>query len=150
MPVIRKATLADVPAVVSMSAKFYPTTHYAEWTEMDEETVADLASSLIAEHVFFVAESEAGELVGMIGVLIAPFLFNRGQKFAVEIVWWVAPDARGSRAAAALLAAIEQPVRDGGANRIQMVHMPNSPPQAAALYLRAGYVESEISYTKDI
>lgn len=149
MTIIRKATLADVPAIVSMSARFYPTTHYADWCEMDEASVAGLATGLIENDVFFVAEKD-GELVGMIGLMVAPFLFNQNRKFAVEIVWWVAPDARGSRIASQLLAVVEQPCRDAGADRIQMVHMPNSPPQAAALYRHAGYAESEISFTKDI
>lgn len=146
---IRKATLADVPVIVAMSARFYPTTHYADWCEMDEASVAGLATGLIENDVFYVAERD-GELVGMIGLMIAPFLFNQNRKFAVEIVWWVAPDARGSRIASQLLAVVEQPCRDAGAERIQMVHMPNSPPQAAALYRHAGYAESEISFTKDL
>lgn len=146
---IRKATLADVPVIVAMSARFYPTTHYADWCEMDEASVAGLATGLIENDVFYVAERD-GELVGMIGLMIAPFLFNQNRKFAVEIVWWVAPDARGSRIASQLLAVVEQPCRDAGADRIQMVHMPNSPPQAAALYRHAGYAESEISFTKDL
>lgn len=146
---IRKATLADVPVIVAMSARFYPTTHYALWCEMDEASVADLAAQLITDHVFLVAEA-GGELVGMVGVFVVPFMFNRHRNFASEVVWWVAPEARGGRAAYALLAAIEPECRELGAQRIQMVHMPNSPPQAAALYERAGYSRSEISYTKDI
>ncbi|KOQ78881.1 hypothetical protein ABW45_04760 [Stenotrophomonas maltophilia] len=132
-----------------MSALFYPTTHYAQWCDMDEETVASLASNLVENHVFFVAE-EGEELVGMVGIFIAPFLFNVHVRFGVEVVWWVAPEARGSHVAVSLLNAIEQPLRDAGCDRIQMVHMPNSPPQAAALYERMGYARSEVSYTKDI
>lgn len=146
---IRKGTLADVPEIVRMSAAFYPTTHYAQWCDMDEETVADLASSLIENHIFFVAE-DGDRLVGMVGLFIIPFMFNRHATSAGEVVWWVDPEARGSRVAASLLQAVEAACRDAGADRIQMVHMPNSPPQAAALYEKLGYSRSEISYTKDI
>lgn len=146
---IRKGTLADVPEIVRMSAAFYPTTHYAQWCDMDEETVADLASSLIENHIFFVAE-DGDRLVGMVGLFIIPFMFNRHATSAGEVVWWVDPEARGSRVAASLLQAVEGACRDAGADRIQMVHMPNSPPQAAALYEKLGYSRSEISYTKDI
>jgi GNAT superfamily N-acetyltransferase len=149
MTTIRKGTLADVPEIVRMSAAFYPTTHYAQWCDMDEETVADLASSLIENHIFFVAE-DGDRLVGMVGLFIIPFMFNRHATSAGEVVWWVDPEARGSRVAASLLQAVECACRDAGADRIQMVHMPNSPPQAAALYERLGYSRSEISYTKDI
>lgn len=146
---IRAGQLSDVPEIVRMSAEFYPSTHYAEWTSMDEDTVADLATMLINDHVFMVAEDQ-GKLVGMVGLFIIPFMFNRYVKFAGEVVWWVDPKARGSHIAASLLSSIEQPCKEAGADRIQMVHMPNSPPQAAALYQKMGYVQSEISYTKDI
>lgn len=149
MAVIRKATLDDVPEVVRLSALFYPTTHYADFCDMDEDSVWGLASGLIENDVFYVAEDD-GRLVGMVGLIIAPFLFNRSKKMAVEIVWWVAPEVRGSGVAHKLLMAIEQPCREAGAERIQMVHMPNSPPQAAALYRHAGYAESEISFTKEL
>jgi len=149
MTTIRKATLADVPEIVRMSAAFYPTTHYAQWCEMDEASVAGLASGLIENDVFFVAEQD-GALVGMVGVMLVPFLFNRDHRFATEIVWWVAPEVRGTSVAARLLDVIEAPCRERGAARVQMVHMPNSPPQAAALYERMGYARSEISYTKDL
>ncbi len=65
-------------------------------------------------------------------------------------MWWVAPEVRGSSVAARLLQVIEQPCRDRAAARRQLGPMPNSPPQAAALYERAGYARSEISYTKDL
>lgn len=149
MATIRKATLADVPEIVRMSAAFYPTTHYAAWCPMDEDSVAGLATGLIENDVFFVAEQDSA-LVGMVGVMLVPFMFNQAHVYATEIVWWVAPEVRGSSVAARLLQVIEQPCRDRGAARIQMVHMPNSPPQAAALYERAGYARSEISYTKDL
>lgn len=149
MAVIRKATLDDVPEIVRMSAMFYPTTHYAEYCEMDEDSVAGLASGLIENDVFYVAEND-GALVGMVGVAVVPFMFNRNERIAAEIVWWVSPEVRGSNIARRLLAAIEPDCRDAGAKRIQMVHMPNSPPQAAMLYERCGYSRSEISYTKDI
>lgn len=149
MTTIRKATLADVPEIVRMSAAFYPTTHYAAWCPMDEDSVAGLATGLIENDVFFVAEQD-GELVGMVGVMITPFLFNRDHLSATEIVWWVSPAVRGTSVAARLLQVIEAPCRERGAARIQMVHMPNSPPQAAALYERMGYERSEISYTKDL
>lgn len=149
MTTIRKATLADVPEIVRMSAAFYPNTHYEQWCEMDEDSVAGLATGLIENDVFFVAEQD-GALVGMVGVMLVPFLFNRDHLFATEIVWWVAPEVRGTSVAARLLDVIEAPCRERGAARIQMVHMPNSPPQAAALYERMGYARSEISYTKDL
>lgn len=147
---IRPATEADIPAIVRMARAFYPSTHYMDWCDMDDETVSDLTHNLLTNHVMLVAESEEGELAGMVGLFVAPFLFNRNRLGGYEVVWWVSPEARGGRLAASLLGAIDAPCKALGADRIQMVHMPNSPPQAAALYERLGYVHSETSYTKEI
>lgn len=144
---VRKATLADVPAIVRMSERFYATTGYSRWAEFNAGTVAALAENLTANHVMLVAE-HAGDVVGMVGLFVAPFMFNNDLKAAYEVVWWVDPEGRSTGAGKALLAAIEPACRGAGCAAIQMVHLANSPPQAALLYERAGYGHSESSYTK--
>lgn len=144
---IRKATPDDVPAIVEMSRKFYTTTTYNRFTPMCDETVAALARTLIDTGVMLVAEVE-GRPVGMVGLFVAPFMFNHAIKGAYEVVWWVDPDAQGNGAGKALLAAIEPACRKAGCAVIQMVHLSTSPPQAAALYERMGYAHTESSYTK--
>jgi GNAT superfamily N-acetyltransferase len=144
---VRQATLADVPAIVDMSAKFYATTTYAQWAEFNPETVHDLASNLTENHVMLVAE-DGGQLVGMVGLFAAPFMFNADILAAYEVVWWVDPDAQGQGVGKALLAAIEPACLAKGCKAIQMVHLSTSPPQAAAIYERMGYRHTESSYTK--
>jgi len=147
MTTIRKATLADVPVIVSMSAKFYATTSYAKWAEFSPESVAQLATNLAENHIMLLAEHE-GQVVGMVGLFVAPFLFNTDRTGAYEVVWWVNPDAQGHGAGKALLAAIEPACKDAGCHAIQMVHLSTSPPQAAAIYERMGYAHTESSYTR--
>lgn len=149
MTTIRKATLADVPAIVSMSAKFYATTSYAQWADFSPESVEALASNLVENHVMLVAEVD-GQVVGMVGLLVAPFLFNTERTGAYEVVWWVNPDAQGQGAGKALLAAIEPACKDAGCHAIQMVHLSSSPPQAAAIYERMGYAHTESSFTRTL
>lgn len=144
---VRKATLADVPAIVRMSECFYATTSYCQWADFNAQTVADLAANLAENHVMLVAEHD-GEVVGMVGLYIAPFMFNADKRAAYEVVWWVDPIARDTGAGRALLGAIEPACRAAGCDAIQMVHLANSPPQAAMLYERAGYGHTESSYTK--
>lgn len=144
---IRNATQADVPAIVEMSAKFYATTSYAGWAEFNPETVAALASNLAENHVMLVAEAD-GKVCGMVGLFVAPFMFNADRVGAYEVVWWVDPDAQGAGVGKALLAAIEPACKAKGANAIQMVHLASSPPQASMIYERMGYAHTESSYTR--
>lgn len=144
---IRKATLADVPVIVAMSEKFYATTSYEKWAHFCPATVADLAANLTENHVMLLAEDQ-GQVVGMAGLFIAPFMFNSSRTGAYEVVWWVDPGAQGHGAGKALLAAIEPACAARGANAIQMVALASSPPQAAAIYERMGFAHTETSFTR--
>lgn len=144
---IRSATLEDVPGIVEMSRKFYTTTSYSGWADFNSETVTDLASNLTENHVMLVAESD-GVLVGMVGLFVAPFMFNADKIGAYEVVWWVDPEAQGAGVGKMLLQAIEPACKERGANSIQMVHLASSPPQAAMIYERMGFRHTESSYTK--
>jgi len=146
---IRQATLDDLDVIVSMSKQFYATTHYSRWANFNAETVEALATNLIENHVMLCAELD-GEVVGMVGLFVAPFMFNSGKTGAYEVVWWVNPDAQGSGIGYKLLQAIEPACRAKGADIIQMVLMANSPPIATQLYERNGYAHSETSFTKEL
>lgn len=146
---VRQATQDDVPRIVDMSAKFYETTSYARWAPFDPDTVHDLAANLAENHVMLVAE-EGGQLVGMVGLFVAPFMFNGDIIAAYEVVWWVDPEAQGQGAGKALLGAIEPACASRGCRTVQMVHLASSPPQAAAIYERMGYRHTESSYTKTL
>lgn len=149
MTLIRKAALDDVPAIVDMAERFYADTVFNEWFDFNPKTVGQLASSLAADHVMLLAEQE-GRVVGMVGLFVVPFMFNADHHSAHEVVWWVDPDAQGNGLGRALLEAIEPACKAKGAQVIYMVHMANSPPQAAALYNRLGYALSESAYTKRV
>lgn len=145
---IRNATPADIPAIVAMGERFYATTRYREFAEFCAETVAELAHTLIDRGIVLLAEADTGDVVGMVGLFVAPFMFNRDRCAAYEVMWWVNQDAQGAGAGKALLAAVEPACRAAGCHAAQMVHLTTSPPQAAALYERLGYAHSETSYTK--
>lgn len=144
---IRQASSADVPAIVSMSRKFYETTNYAKTTPFDADTVWDLAEMLASTSVMLIAECE-GVAVGMIGVLIAPDLFNRNHLTSTEIVFWVDPNFTGQSLGKKLLRAADEARKARGARKFQMVALATSPPQVAMMYEREGFTLSETSHTK--
>lgn len=145
---IRKATQADIPAIVGMGARFYETTHYKDFAAYSPDSVAALAEMLIDTGILLIADDDGP--VGMVGLCVAPFLFNASLKAAYEVVWWVNPEHRGGLTGARLLKAVEPAARDKGCVSIQMLHMSNSPPQAGQMYARMGYTHTESSWTKAI
>lgn len=144
---IRRATEADNPRILEMGRRFFATTLYAQFAEYHEETMLRLIDLMRTSGVLLV--HDAGDRIdGMVGLLIAPFLFDSRRLAAYEVMWWVEPDARGEGVGRALLEAIEPACREVGAVAIQMVRMENSPPSAERLYERCGYHASEFSHTK--
>lgn len=144
---VRHATLADTPAILAMGARFFAETAYAGFAGYDEPSVEKLVDLMRDDGVLLIAD-DGGSAVGMAGLIVTPFLFDARVSAAYEVMWWVSPEAQGFGAGKALLAAIEPACRARGVAAIQMVHLANSPPQAAALYERMGFCHSESSYTK--
>jgi GNAT superfamily N-acetyltransferase len=146
---IRQATSDDLLRIVEMSAKFYPYTPYIYIAPFNAEAVAVLATSLTESGVMLVAEVD-GAVVGMVGLVPAPFIFDPEIVGAYEVIWWVEPEVQGRGIGRELLLAIEPIAKEKGASFIHMVCMANSPPQAAALYFEAGYDHTEMCFTKRI
>lgn len=144
------AQAKDIGKIIEMSAKFYETTSYKDFSPFNPVSVGMLAGGLIDVGVLLLAVTDDGECVGMAGLLVSPFVFNSDVLIASEVVWWVDPTAQGQGAGKALLAAIEPACKEKGCTSIQMIHLHNSPPQAAMLYERLGYVHTESAYTKVI
>jgi Acetyltransferases len=146
---IRAATSTDLRRIVEMSEQFYAKTKYHHFAEFDPLSVAVLAETLIDYGVLLLYELD-GNVVGMVGLVLTPFLFNSSRIGAYEIVWWVEPEAQGLGVGRDLLEAVEPACREKSADLalIQMVHLNNSPPQAARMYEHLGYQHSESSYTK--
>lgn len=147
---IRNAEAGDIPAIVGMGADFYPHTPYAAaGIPFCPDTVEAIARLMQQSGILLVADN-GGRLVGMVGLVLAPFMFNAEFRTAHEVMWWCDPAAQGAGVGKALLAAVEPAARAAGAFSVQMLHLVNSPPQAAALYERLGYAHTETCYTKRV
>lgn len=146
---IRKATQNDLRRVVEMAEKFYPQTAYIQLAPFNANAAATLASALIDNGILLVAEVER-EVVGMVGLVLAPFPFDPNKVGAYEIIWWIEPEYQSRGVGKELLQAIDPAAKKAGADFIHMVCMANSPIAAAAAYIKSGYDHTEMSFTKRI
>lgn len=147
--IIRSATLADVQAVLDMSADFYASTPFKEWGPMDREQVESLVLGMIKDHILLVAEVD-GKVIGMAGLLLIPFMFNPEVKHASEVVWYIDPSYESKGVGIALLKSMEEEARDRGAEIISMMALSTSPPVASKAYKAMGYTETETMYSKKL
>lgn len=146
---IRAAELKDLRRIVEMSERFYPYTSYATKSNIpfNPGAAAVLAQGLLEDSVLVVYEL-GGVVMGMLGVIIIPFLFNPEYLTAGEVIWWVEPEVQSAGLGEELLLAIEPKLREKGITHVQMIDLVNSPVTAANLYQKHGYELTERCYTK--
>lgn len=145
---IRQATAEDIPAIVAQSREFYATTDDAKHVPFCEETVMDLAAMLAESHVMLVDVSAEGEQRGMIGVFVAPGMFNRSVLGAHEVVWYVAPKHQGSGIGRRLLQAADSARKERECWKFEKATLATSPPVADRILRSEGFEPSYNSYMK--
>lgn len=80
---------------------------FSRWWQMgemlDEDTVRELIDTVVDGHIALIAEDEkTGARAGVLGAMVTPHPFNRHKRMSQELVWWVAPEYRGTTAGAKL------------------------------------------------
>lgn len=96
------------------------------------------------------AFAQSGEIQGAIAGVAYDDIYT-GDRVAVEMFWFMLPEARGGVGAFRLLHAFEKWARSGGCKRCAMIHLLaiNSEP-LQAIYQRMGYRPVETNYLKDL
>jgi N-acetylglutamate synthase-like GNAT family acetyltransferase len=106
---VRKALMGDIPALLPMLRNFADFAGTKHSLYPGDGIAAVKVAWLMTEHVFFVAEKvEIGaddEIVGFIAGLLVEHWMNPELVVLSELLWWVEPEHRGSRAGAMLLRA---------------------------------------------
>lgn len=143
--IVRRAEISDIPAIVEMGRKFYAQTEYADHAEYCCRSAEGLAELAINNGAVFLA-IDADKPVGMVGVVVCPFLFNTAHKYADELFWWVDQEAQNRGAGKALLDAAEEFARESGCLGIRMMHLQSSPAQAGETYRKRGYIPCEYTF----
>lgn len=143
---IRAATPADLPWLLDQARAFdafkpgrsrFPDISFAEQRLL----------GLIDHGVFLIAHGS--ESMGFICGFVSPDYFNPQLKLLTELLWWVAPEHRGSRAGHMLLDAFEAHGKKVGCDVVQMTRLANSPVSDRML-ARRGYLHVESAYALEI
>lgn len=104
---VRKAVEGDKPWLLTELKKFadFVETKHSLWPE-DPKTQDEVLTSLISQHLFFIALRDSGERVGFAAGLVTCHWFNPDVQVFSELFWWVIPERRGSSAGLILLDAV--------------------------------------------
>lgn len=144
-----RATEKDIQTAVRMGRKFWSLTPFRE-IPYCPDSAAQLGRDCLAQGLLLLAR-DGEECVGMVGALASPLLMNRAVLVAAELFWWVEPRARNSGAGQLLLAGLEDAARAIGVKRLSMGAFTRlEVEKAGAVYEKAGYVETERTWNKDL
>lgn len=146
---IRQATHDDMATILEMGEKFFLATKYAELTDFCHTSARATADTIFKNGFILLAEQD-GTPVGMIGVIVAPFILNFSIKSATEMMWWVEPNARSSRAAISLISTAIAECKARGCQWLSMSLLSSSPKNVAAYYERVGFEFAESCYLMEL
>ncbi len=144
---IRTTTLLDDQNILELTQEFYPYTSYAKWAPFDNETVLDLIASVRRKGILFVAEEE-GKIVGIIGAIGVPFMFNADIISAHEVIWYVTSAYRKSNIGLQLRRKADQLCGLKGWKAFRMARLEESSPKLDEGFIADGFFPTEHCFTK--
>jgi len=122
--IIRKAEIKDVIAIGELTRKFFKESLSDYGLRLDDETIQETLTNYINNLIGIIAEQD-GRVVGVIGGLVTPSIFDKSQLIGQETVWYVDPKYRRGTTGIKLICAFEDECKVRGADLIVMVHMGN-------------------------
>lgn len=149
---IRKAEFSDVPAMLEIGRRFHSATLYATYgaTFSPEKLGESLSNYLSSSDACVLVAEKNGALVG-VACAVKTQLYMSDDDVAVELFWWVEPEARGGTLAIRLMNHLEQWATQAGCKCMAMSSMATiegSP--ADDIYSRRGYRNIEKSWIKGL
>lgn len=143
--IIRKAVLQDKPTVIDMVKDFLKESNMPLKPDLKQisegfDIMLDNPSALM-----LVVQKE-DRVVGVLGALLAPSFFST-ETSAVELLWYMQPDARDGRAALRLINHYETWAKNKGV-RIVAMNDTHNLADLQKLYERKGYQLKEKTYIK--
>lgn len=143
---MRLAGIGDLDAVVALARELHGTSHWSEVAPFDSISFSRTAGSLIGNDSLLVAE-DAGEVIGLLGFVIAPFYINFALSYAQEVFLYAMPHVYG--AGRALIEEFEACARARGAVIGQLATQVGVRDRAVSrVYQSRGYVEAERCFMK--
>lgn len=142
---IRPADLeADALAIMDGARDFISRMEYRDFLPAQADLAAAIGRILTLDQVETLVAEHDGGIVGGIGMLYAPHIWNPGLLVGDELFWWTAPDAPRTTALRLLRAARES-ARERGA-LLTFKKLTSSPDGVDRVYRRMGLRPAETVY----
>lgn len=146
---IRVATEEDIDTIMAMGEKFYNTTEIAGQIPFDEDSGAVQVFTML-ECGFILLAEKGEEVVGMLGMILQDFPFNRAYKVCTEQMFWIEEEHRGTLLASTLMKHAEAIAVYENVSTIVMAALETSPESIEKFYSHMGYRRSDRTFIKGV
>lgn len=149
---VRKATEADLPEYVKLSADFHAASPMQRVCEFEPEGFKEFVVAAIDNPDICILLAELnGEIVGITGGIIYPLYFSPSHKVSQELWWWLTPAARGSGVGNKMFKHLQLWSKERGAKTIFMIALEDEKAEKMEkVYCRAGFEPMERTFMKGI
>jgi len=136
----------DALAIVDGAREFARSTSLAAWFRSGDAFVQDIAKIMTLDNLEISVAEHEGKIVGGIGIVYVPFIWNQSILLGDELFWWACPDAP-SRTGRALFDCAMQRIDEKGA--VPMFRsLDTSPERIEKFYERQGLKQFESVFTR--
>lgn len=144
---IRKANFdTDALAIVNGAKEFADSTSLKSWFRSGDEFVEDIAKIMTLDNLEILVAEYGDKIVGGIGIVYIPFIWNQSILIGDELFWWTSPEAP-FKAGRALFDRAMKNIEDRGA--MPMFRSLNtSPRHVGRFYERTGLTQFESVFTR--
>jgi GNAT superfamily N-acetyltransferase len=142
---VRNAVTGDFGWMAAWGQEFVRSAYGGDYSR---PAVIEMLRMLMENHVLLVAEREGGIPLAMAGAMLFPRWWNPAMVEAIELFWWVTPDARRCGVGRIMLESLELRCKERGAAKMTMVRTANL--DLTQMYLRRGYAPLEEHFSKEL
>lgn len=83
----------DALAIVDGAREFSHSTVLASWFRSGDKFIEDISKVMVLDHLEILVAEHDGNIVGGIGIVFVPFIWNQSILLGDELFWWVSPGA---------------------------------------------------------
>lgn len=135
----------DALSIVEGAREFSQQTSLASWFRNGPEFVEDISKIMVLDNLEILVAEQDGKIVGGIGIVYVPFIWNHSILVGDELFWWSAPDAPFKTGAALFDFAMKR-IEEKGA-RPMFRSLDTSPKHIEKFYERRGLKKLETAFT---
>lgn len=138
----------DALSIVNGAREFSQQTSLASWFRSGEEFVEDISKLMVLDNLEITVAEHEGKIVGGVGIVYVPFIWNHSILVGDELFWWTAPNAPFKTGTALFDFAMKR-IKEKGA-RPMFRSLDTSPKHIEQFYERRGLNKFESIFTQVI